>query len=148
MGNKNEDLITIKNINLSYFNKICYNEEVKKDFVWKIFTIENMKDLEKLSKKVPELKSYCEEIKRLSKDKEYCKMVWNEQIEENLRKAVELEMLEDAKDEGIAKGKAEGKVETKKELVINFFKKKIPIETIADCSNLSISEVKKIVGLN
>ena len=42
----------------------------------------------------------------------------------------------------------QGKLQEKLEIVINFFKKGIPIETIAECASLTTDEVKKIINEN
>ncbi len=70
-------------INLCIFKDICYNEVESDDLVWKLFTITDKEELNDLVKKEKLLKNYCNKITRLSKDKEYCRMIWDDRLEEN-----------------------------------------------------------------
>ena len=153
-----DSIIKVKNINLCFYDKKRYNGVVMKGFVWKLFTINKVSDIQDVSKNVKELSHYCKEIERLSKDKEYCMNVWSERLEKNLSNlSAYNDGKEDGKEEGIAIGKQEGIVigkqegivigETnqKKDTVIMMYKKRIPIDTIAECVNLSKEEVEKII---
>ena len=48
--------------------------------------------------------------------------------------------------QGIQKGIQQGNINKQNEIVMNMSKKNIPIELIADCTNLTIDEVKKIIS--
>ena len=49
--------------------------------------------------------------------------------------------------EGKAKGLQEGRAEARAQIVKNFYSKKIPLETISECTGLNISEVQRIIAL-
>ena len=120
-----------------------------KDFVWKLFTINKKDEIEDVGKNIKELDNYCKELKRLSKDKEYCMNVWSERLEENLSN---LSAYNNGKEEGekigIAIGKEEGIAFQQKETVMKMYKKEIAIDVIADCVNLPVNEVEKIINSN
>ena len=46
---------------------------------------------------------------------------------------------------GRAEGRAEGKEQKEKEMVVNFYKEKVPVDVIAKCANISREKVLKIV---
>ena len=82
---KPEYFVKFINVNLSKIQQICYNEIKEKEIVWKLFTIKNKEELKNYVKEENMLNNYCKKIERLSKDKEYCRMIWDERIEEALR---------------------------------------------------------------
>ena len=90
---------------------------------------------------------YFNKMDRLSHNEEYCKMVWDERLDENLRK---VDAYNDGKSEGIEigieKGIEQGILQNKTEMILNMNTNKIPIKTIAECAKLSISEVNKIIN--
>ena len=86
---KEKSIITVKNINLSFYDNLAYNGIKMKDFLWKLFTIDKLEDLHDVESNIDELKDYCKELERLSKDKEYCVMVWSEKLEKNLSNLAE-----------------------------------------------------------
>ena len=49
-------------------------------------------------------------------------------------------------EQGLAKGLAQGKAQAKTQIVKNLYSKNIPLETIAECTNLCIEEVNKILS--
>ena len=136
-NNKPEYLLKIINVNLDYFSKICYDETKKSDKLWKLFTIREKSELEKITIDEKLLLNYGEKLNRLSQDEEYCRMMWDERLDETFRKI-----------EAYDAGKEEGIEEKKKEMIINMYKKSIPIETIASCAEISIEEVKSIINSN
>ena len=86
-------------------------------------------------------------------------MVWNERIDENLRKAdayfggkdegirLGIEQgIEKGIEQGIEKGIEKGIAQNKREMVINMYHNQVSIEIIAKCANISISEVKEIIN--
>ena len=139
-GEEEKDyLLKIININLAYYEDKCYNEFVGVDKLSKLLTVKDKKELKRLVKDEKLLDNYYNKMDRLSKDEEYCKMIWDERIERNLRKA---EDYYDGKQDGIQ----EGILQRTKEMVINFYNNKVPIEVIAKGANLSISEVQNIIN--
>ncbi len=64
--------------------------------------------------------------------------IWNERLEENLQG---ITFYEDGKKDG----KIIGEKNKEREMIINMNNKKIDINTIAECANLSLSEVQNII---
>jgi predicted transposase/invertase (TIGR01784 family) len=52
--------------------------------------------------------------------------------------------VEEAEMKGVTKGKAEGKVEEQRQIAANFKKQGVNIETIAQCTGLSVEEIDKL----
>ena len=150
INEENKDyLLKIININLDYFSKLLYNKTKESDILWKLFTINKKSELEKIATREKLLSNYENKIKRLSQDKEYCKMVWDERIERNLKAQQE---FYDGKKEGIIEGKKEGlelgKINAQKEFVINLYQKKLSLEMISDYTNIPIEKVEEIIKNN
>lgn len=98
LGKENDDsIITVKNVNLSFYDNVMYNGVDMKDFVWKLFTIDKLEEIQNVEKHIKDLSHYCSEIERLSMDKEFCMTVWNERLEENLQG---ISYYEDGKKDG------------------------------------------------
>lgn len=125
------------NVNLLYFEKMCYTSINKEDMIWKLFTIKKEEELDEVVEEEKLLINYRMKLHRLSLDKEYCKMVWDERIEENLRKR-----------EAYIHGKDDGIEQKQTEMILNMYAKKIDIKTISEISNISIEEVKNIIESN
>ena len=136
-------------INLEYYATKCYNGASDKDVLWKLFTRTKKDDLKKITANEELLTNYYNKIEHLSHSKEYCRMVWDERIENNLRK---YEAYTSGKDEGIQegieKGIQEGIEKKQKEMILNMYKDNLPIETISKYANLSISKVEEIIKNN
>ena len=142
-----ESIITVKNINLSYFDKMRYNGVGMKDFLWKLFTINNSKDIDDVKKNIYELKNYCSELKRISESREFCMFVWDERMD--------LAFSEDyhrGKGEGYDEGKkvglAEGKLENQREMIISLNKNGVSLDIISKSTGLSKEEIQKIIKSN
>ena len=52
--------------------------------------------------------------------------------------------VEEAEMKGMTKGKAEGKVEEQRQIAANLKKQEVNIETIAQCTGLSVEEIDKL----
>ena len=61
-------------------------------------------------------------------------------VERDLSAALDTS-FEDGMEKGIEKGKAEGKIEEQRLIAANFKKQGINIETIAQCTGLSVEEI-------
>ena len=136
-----ENIITVKNINLSFYNKMEYNGVKMKDFLWKLFTIDKVDELHDVEENIKELTYYCRTLERLSKDKEFCMLVWDEKIEEKFRDRV-------AYNDGVEAGIIEGKELSKKEIVVEFYKNGVSKEIISKSTGLSTDEIEKIIKEN
>ena len=72
------------NVNLSAYDKLCYNQIQDEDKFYKLLTLKTKEDLDSLTSEENMLKSYSNKIINLSKNDEYRKKVMNERIEANL----------------------------------------------------------------
>lgn len=142
---KEESIITVKNINLSYYDKMLYTGVEMKGFQWKLFTINKISELEDVKKNIKELDNYCNELKRISESREYCMHVWSDRIEKNLSGLADF-------NDGISKGKElgiqEGIEQAKREMVINFANNDVSVDIISKSTGLTIEEINKIIESN
>ena len=135
---RESDDITKIHINLAYLNKLDYNNIVRSGN-------QLMKDLYFLT---------CNDNKKLNVVYEGDNL-----MKEIINKAKKIagimdldlymtdeELLKHDQERYYKKGIQEGMEKNKKEMVINLYNKKIPIDTIAECANLSIEEVQKIIN--
>lgn len=141
---KNEFLVKIININLSNYQNMCYNGSSDKDVFYKLLTRTSKKELKEIVDNEKNLINYYNKMERLSHDKEYCRMVWDERIDRNLRK---IDAYRDARNEGYDEGIHEGNMQ-KQAMIINMYKNNIALETISKISNLSIEEIQTIINEN
>lgn len=132
-------LLKIININLDYFDNLCYDEVKKSDKLYKLLTVKTQDELNEITKDENLLKRYNDKLIDLSCDSEYTEVIMDEIIEENVAKQT-------AFLEGKYEGKEEGIQEKQREMVINFFNNKVPIDIISKSSGLTIEEVKEIVN--
>ena len=111
------------------------------DKLSKLLTIKKKDELKEITEKEELLRDYYNKMDLLSKDKEYCKMVWDERIDEKLRNI-------DAYNGGRADGKDEGILQKQTEMILNMNKDGLPIETISKYSNLTVDKVNQIINNN
>ena len=155
---KKDYLLKIININLDYYSNKCYNKCEGVDKLSKLLTIKDKKELKEFTSNEKLLNDYFNKMDRLSQNEEYCKMVWDERIDEKLRnidaynggKMVGIdegkkEGIIEGKREGIIEGKKEGIIEGKKEVIIKMYKDNLSVETISKYVDLSIEEIEKII---
>ena len=131
-------LIKVININLDLYKDLCYDKINEWDKLWKLLTIQNEKELDLFTKNEKLLKQYQKQLKSLSQDEEYSKMIMNEVIEENA-------MFEQTYGVGYRNGLEQGIEHNKEKMIINMYQNNISIETIAKCSNLTIEKVREII---
>ena len=99
-----------------------------------MLTIEDDTELEDFTKQEKLLKQYRKQLNLFSKDEEYKMILMDETIEKNA-------LFDQTYGVGYRKGVQEGIIN----MILNMHKNKIPIETISECANLSISEVQTII---
>ena len=132
-----EYFIKFINVNLLYFQNMCYDSIKKEDIIWKLLTIKKKEELDDVVEKEKLLINYRNKLHRLSLDKEYCRMIWDERIEDNLRKR-----------EAYILGKDEGIEQKQTEMIVNMFNDNIDINNIAKYANLPVEKVKEIIENN
>ena len=102
--------LKIININLDYYANLCYDNVTEEEKVFKLLAIDNEKDLNKISKDVPELKNYVSKLKNLSKEEEYRDMLMNERVLKNIIKQDEdFQKFAMGRDIGDTEGEKRGK---------------------------------------
>lgn len=112
-----------------------YNEVSQSDKLWKLLTIKDKNELDYLISNEKLLDSYGEKLTNLSRDKIYKeKIMWNETIERNLRRAEEYHS-----------GLYDGEEKKQTEIVLNMHNDNLPIEQICKYTNLTTDEVQKII---
>ena len=104
-----------------YYANKCYTKFEGVDKLFKLLTIKDKNELREIIKKEELLREYYNKMDCLSKDKEYCKMVWDERIDEKLRNI-------DAYNGGRADGRDESILQNKTEMILNMNKDGLPIE--------------------
>ena len=129
------------NVNLFKIQQICYTDIKEEELVWKLFTLNKKEDLKKIVNQEKMLNNYQKKLERLSKSKEYCRMIWDERIDEKLRNH---DAYETGKDEGFMNGVEQNKTE----MIINFYQNGASLELISKSSGLSIKEIEKIIDIN
>ena len=155
LGEEDDDyLLKIININLAYYKDKCYNEFVGVDKLSKLLTINSKERLKEITTSEKLLNNYYNKMNRLSKSKEYCRMIWDERIEKNLRAQQEYydgkqdgieEGIELGKQKGIEEGIELGKQKGIEKMIISFYNNGATNELIAKSTGLSIDEIERIV---
>ena len=143
--NKPKYFIKFINVNLFKIQQICYNEIKERELVWKLFTINKKDDLDNLVKNEKMLNNYQRKIERLSKNKEYCRMIWDERIEETLRRHDD---YFNGRSEGISDGITLGVQKNRNEMIMNMYKDNLPLDVISKYTNLSVDEIENISKSN
>ena len=123
-------------INLNWIKSEYKRNYSKKEI---IYSYPKEEELKKFIEEEQLLNNYYRKMDRLPMDKEYCRMVWDERLDEILRKA---DAYFGGKDDGIR----EDIEQRTKELIINMYHDNLPLETIAKYTNLSIDEVNRIIN--
>ena len=161
-----KNIITVKNVNLSFYDKLTYNGIKMKDLLWKIFTIDKKEELRDIGKNIKELSYYCRELERLSQSKEFCMIIWNEKLEKNLQnvaaytdgeeagikkgKSLGIEEgrnlgIKEGKSLGIEEGKNLGIEEATKSIVRSLYENGVSIDIISKSTGLNEQEIDEII---
>lgn len=140
-------LLKIININLDFYANKCYTEFAGVDKLSKLLTFEKKDELKEFTKKEKMLNEYYDKMERLTKDKEYCKMVWDSRIDEKLRNIDAYNGgKEDGIEEGIEQGIKQGIKQNQEQMILEFYKNNVSIDIIAKSSGLTVSEVEDIIN--
>ncbi len=140
---------------------ICTSDENEFNQLIDMINIEeSVKDIIKevsrtMNKDEEIVRHYVDWREEIQRTRDYVTDFVNERLQKKDAKSIEElralyedileEEKEDARHEGYFDGVESGIEKKEKEMVINMYNKKIPIKTIADCANLSIDEVNKII---
>ena len=163
---KNSDLITevgltdLKNgeietdefrkfhVNLKNIPNKCYNELSERERYFKLFLIDDIGELDKISMGDDIMKKVVETVKSLSSDPIFMSELEKQQLDEYCSAMAIVDARKEGRQEGRQEGKQEGKVEGEKSKQIEIAKKSlnenIDIETISKITGLSIDEINKL----
>ena len=103
----NDNILTIININLDYYEELSYDNVVLFDRFFKLLTVDSKEKLEQFSS-VDELDAYSKNLEYFSNDKEYVEELMRAEAEEIMRNQ---EKYFAGFHEGEAKGEAKAKAE-------------------------------------
>ena len=106
----NDNILTIININLDYYEELSYDNVVLFDRFFKLLTVDSKEKLEQFSS-VDELDAYSKNLEYFSNDKEYVEELMRAEAEEIMRNQ---EKYFAGFHEGEAKGEAKAKAEVAK----------------------------------
>ena len=134
-------LLKIINVNLDYFDKLCYDDVSESDKLYKLLTIKSKKELMEIRKKEKLLEYYSDKLIDLSSDEKYKEVIMDKRVEKNIEKQTAYLV---GKNDGIEQGIEK----SKKEMAINLFNRNVSLDIISESSGLTIEEVKKLINSN
>ena len=141
--NRKSLLFKVINVPLDKYANMPYNEVKKRDRFYKLLTINNNKELEKILKDEPLIEEYVKKIKELSQDKKYKEVIMTEAMD---RYFMEMEAYEAGEYFGVEKGIVKGENKKEQDIVLNMYDNKVPFKTISKYTKLSIDKIKEIVN--
>jgi len=131
-------LLKIINVNLDYFDKLCYDDVSESDKLYKLLTIKSKKELMEIRKKEKLLEYYSDKLIDLSSNEKYKEVVMDKRVEKNIEKQTAYLV---GKNDGIE----EGIEQNQKEMIKKMLDEKISLETISRCVGLTVKEIKSMV---
>jgi len=134
-GREYIDNLTIYEYNLDKLGKICYNEG-KKEYKILAALICGEKDLHKICKGDKLLEKLESEVMRMNSDRKFVGLMSEEEEAEKLQNT----LISEAKEEGLAEGSKQEKMEIAK----NMLKDNIPTDTIIKYTGLTKEEIETL----
>ena len=126
-------ILKIINVNLDYYDRICYDNDTKRDKLYKLLTVKEKEELKELTKNEKMLLNYNKKLINLSNNDSYREKVMDERIERNLA-------YQEAFFEGIEK--------KQQETILKMYSKKYKLEDISEIVGLKLEEVSAIINSN
>ena len=142
----NDNILTIININLDYYEELSYDNVILFDRFFKLLTVDSKEKLEQF-KEFDELDAYSKNLEYFSNDKEYVEELMRAEAEEIMRNQEKyFAGFHEGEAEGEAKAKAaEQKLkETQTLIVKKLLNKNMTDSEIMDITNISIEELDNI----
>ena len=146
-------LVKIININLDYYDKICYDDVDECDKFYKLLTVKSKEEMYNIMQKEKMLSYYGNKIIELSSNPKYKEDIMyrmDQIIEDNV--GIQTSYLEgknvgilEGRKEGFEQGIEQGIEKNKKETIKNMLADKLPLETISKYVGLSIKEIKSMM---
>ena len=127
------------NIALDKYANMPYNEIKKRERFYKLLTIDNKEELDKILEEEPLIEEYVNKLKILSKNNKYREEVMTEAMD---RYFMEMEAFDAGEQSGIEKG-----IEKEKQnIILSMYEDKVPFKTISKYTKLSIDKIKEIIN--
>ncbi len=136
----------IYDINMDYYMNFWYTNDKEKIEENKYLIMLNLgqDDLEKLSKKDRKVEKYMAEIKKINIEPKFIEFISYEEDQKKREKTRLRKAEESGFEQGIEQGIEQGSLSKSKEIAESLLKQNIDINIIAECTGLSLDELKKI----
>lgn len=139
---RNDDyVLKIINVNLDFYNNVCYNEIDKWERLWKLLTINDYHEMNKFLEQNKMLKQYKKKLYTFSNSEGYMSLMFNEDIERNA-------LIEGYFKAGVKEGIEQGVISNQNKIIMSMHNENIPIELISKCVGLEEKEVRAIIDKN
>ena len=135
----NDNILTIININLDYYDNLSYDRVIMFDKFFKLLTV-NSKDMLEQFSSIDELDTYSKNLEYFSNDKKYVEEMMREEVEEIMRNQ---EKYFAGFHDGEAKGEQKLK-ETQTLIIKNLLNKNMTDLEIMEITNFNKDELEKI----
>ena len=132
--NRKNSLFKVINIALDKYTNMPYNEVKKRERFYKLLTIYNEKELDKILEDEPLIEEYANKLKNLSKDEKYREGIMTEAMD---RYFMEMEAYDAGEQSGIEKNQHN--------IVLSMYDEKFDLKLIAKITKLSIDKIKEII---
>ena len=136
-----EDVFKIVEVNMDYYHRLCYNEDMKEDEkLLKFLSSKDEKELKENSRGDRFMEKLEEEVRILNNDPELMEELLVEGEEERVRNTERIL----GRREGIEEGKIEGANERNIIIAKNMLNKNMDISTISEITGLTESEIENL----
>lgn len=132
----NDNILTIININLDYYEELSYDNVILFDRFFKLLTVDSKEKLEQF-KEFDELDVYSKNLEYFSNDKEYVEELMRAEAEEIMRN-------QEKYFAGFHEGEDKGKFETQTLIVKNLLNKNMTDLEIMEITNITKEELDNI----
>ncbi len=132
----NDNILTIININLDYYEELSYDNVILFDRFFKLLTVDSKEKLEQF-KEFDELDAYSKNLEYFSNDKEYVEELMRAEAEEIMRN-------QEKYFAGFHEGEDKGKFETQTLIVKNLLNKNMTDLEIMEITNITKEELDNI----
>ena len=132
---------------MDYFKKVWYHGNIKDENpFFMLLAASNKEELDKISKGDRFMEEISKKVKKLNLDPEIVKEIVIENEDEIIKNSIYHNGIKEGISQGIKEGIKEGIEQRTKEMVINMYDGKLPIEQISKYANLTIDEVQDIIN--
>ena len=142
-------VLKIINVNLDFYNNVCYNKIDKWEKLWKLLTINDYHEMNKFLEEDKMLKQYKKKLYAFSNSEGYMSLMFNEDIERNaLIEGYFKAGIKEGIEQGIEQGIKQGITSNQNKIIMNMHNENIPIELISKCVGMKEEEVNEIIKKN